>query len=277
MKKTAFLVFVLFMIVGCNGKWGKNTADVANETTLTAEQIALLNTKKSYGYYPLDPLPINVTCKPQEILENLPDETMRLAIGELTAGASVSYTVASASVKGSRYVVILDYIKFETDFIETSVQEQTLDGITTKSLSIISPQNKASKKTDLLVPAYVGVGVRLSAYIQAFESGVDLGGLFGIGAAAEAKKISGTLVIQTLGLSGPGISDIIPMPVEISRSSIQNAIMALASIKAKMYDLDKRYVHPRVIGIYNNVDSDSNSVYRFIAQMLKTPITFPKE
>jgi hypothetical protein len=65
---------------------------------------------------------------------------------------------------------------------------------------------------------------------------VDLGNLFALGVAASTGNISGTLVLQTLGISGESISATIPFPSEINNNSIQNAILALGAIKAKIYD-----------------------------------------
>jgi hypothetical protein len=102
------------------------------------------------------------------------------------------------------------------------------------------------------------------------EGMVDLGSLFAIGLAAQAKKITGTLVVQTLGISGEGISAIIPMPAEINSSTIQNAILSLGSIKAKMYESDI-IITPRVVGVYNNLGGDIQTINAIISELLKNP------
>ena len=76
--------------------------------------------------------------------------------------------------------------------------------------------------------------------------------LFGLGVAASSGKVSGTLVVQTLGVSGEGISALLPMPSELNQTTIQNSIVALGSIKSKMYDA-KTVLAPRVLGFYNNI------------------------
>ena len=96
---------------------------------------------------------------------------------------------------------------------------------------------------------------------------VDLGNLFALGVAAEANKITGTMVIQTLGISGENISSIIPMPNQINTTTIQNAIMALGSIKAKMYQTEVR-VNPRIVRFYNNVGGGKTTVNQFISTFL---------
>jgi hypothetical protein len=121
------------------------------------------------------------------------------------------------------------------------------------------------------VPVYVGVGLRLTANIKVNEGSVDLSNLFAIGAAAQAKQISGTLVIQTLGLSGVGVSSVLPMPSEINQTSIQNAIQSLGAIKAKMYD-EGTLVTPRVVGVYNNIGGN-RTINGFISSILSEDLS----
>lgn len=88
-----------------------------------------------------------------------------------------------------------------------------------------------------------------------------------MGVVAEAKKVTGTLVIQTLGISGKDISTLIPMPNQINTTTIENAVMSLSAIKAKQYD-DGTDLNPRVVGFYNNLGGGKNTVNRFITGVL---------
>jgi hypothetical protein len=65
------------------------------------------------------------------------------------------------------------------------------------------------------------------------------------------------------------------MPGEISESTIQNAILALASIKAKMYDT-KTSITPRVVGVYNNLGGGEATINGFISSLLEKQIPFPR-
>jgi hypothetical protein len=125
---------------------------------------------------------------------------------------------------------------------------------------------------DVVVPVYVGVGLRLTANVSVKEGNVDLGNLFALGVAAQAKQISGTLVIQSLGLSGEGVSPLIPIPSEINPTTIQNALMAIGAIKAKIYD-GKISVVPRVVGVYNNLGGGQETINGFISTILEKPLT----
>jgi len=233
----------------------------------------------SYGYHPIDPLPVELKCpapcdnRSKRVLDLLPDETMRLAIGQVDATVGISYGPVKVGYAGNDYVVVLDYVKFDTQSFPVEVARDTKTG-EVKDLMIAQKASAGSA----LVPTYIGVGLRLTASVHVNSGEIDLGNLFGLGAAAQAKQVSGTLVIQTLGISGPGISPIIPMPSEISAATIQNAILALGSIKAKIYEPDTE-IDPRVVGVYNNQGGGVHAINSFISGILQQPpqIVVPPE
>ena len=222
----------------------------------------------TYGYHPLDPLPVKIVqsgtapVTNEELLAALPDETIRIAIGEFNSKGSLTYGPATVGVAGSNYIVVLDYMKFNTKALPVVI---TTDQENVKSASLTQDRDKA----DVIIPTYIGIGLRLTASIQVKKGNVDLGSLFALGAAAESNQISGSLVIQTLGISGESISSIMPMPSEISGTTIQNAILALGTMKAKMYEEDI-YIKPRVLGVYNNLGGGSDTINGFISTMLQT-------
>lgn len=201
----------------------------------------------SFGYQPIDPVPVKTIVNDkdtlvsfnQKLMNSLPDESMRLAIGETVGNMGISFGPVKYGEKNKSYIVILDYIKYNTKPFQIKNEF--------KSNQISSrPQ-----KDTIVVPVYVGVGLRLTASINVKESGVDLSNFYGLGLAAQQQKINGTLVIQTLGVSGASVSSLIPMPSELNSTTIQNAILSLGAIKAKMYEEDT-LLHPRILGYYNN-------------------------
>jgi hypothetical protein len=121
------------------------------------------------------------------------------------------------------------------------------------------------------IPVFIGVGLRLTATIEVNQGSINLGNLVGLGVAAEANKISGTLVIQTLGISGENISNLIMMPSEINTTTIQNGILSLGAIKAKMYE-DDVFLTPRIVGLYDNIGGDQETINSFITSFLQKPI-----
>jgi hypothetical protein len=239
---------------------------------------------QSYGYHPMDPLPVILKhdgeLTNERIMNSLPDETMRLAIGRISGSGSVTFGPVATGYKGSSYVVVLDYIKFNTRSLGASLFKAEITP--SVGLSLPSGFSKVESglwlkailakegEADTIVPVYVGVGLRLTATVTVHQGSVNLGSLFALGLAAQAKQVSGTLVVQTLGISGENISTIIPMPAEINSSTIQNAILSLGSIKAKMYETET-IITPRVVGVYNNLGGGSETINGFISSLLQEP------
>ena len=96
-------------------------------------------------------------------------------------------------------------------------------------------------------PVYVGVGLRIQASVTALKDSINLGSLYGLGLAASQNELNGTLIIQSLGISGENISPIIPIPSRISESTIQTAMQSIATIKSKIYN-KKTKITPQVVG-----------------------------
>jgi hypothetical protein len=281
MKKSLLILISGIVLFSCSPKI-PNT--LAESTVL-----------EGFGYQPMDPLPLNMFFikndtpktinKPlSAILSNnsiaqlLPDETMRLAIGQIDGSGNVSFGTAKLGIKGSNYIVILDYIKFETKSFAISIVKDSLGKIK-EYKAFFYPTKKDTifkDKPDVLIPVYVGVGLRLTASLIVNEGNIDLGNLIALGIAAESKKVSGTLVIQTLGISGKSISPLIPMPSQINTTSIQNAIMSLASIKARLYD-EGVELNPRVVGFYNNLGGGQETVRQLISLILYPGVTLEIE
>ena len=94
---------------------------------------------------------------------------------------------------------------------------------------------------------YTGIGLRIRAEFKALEGGLNISGLPAIAAAASANGISGRLTVQTLGITGPEITGLMPLISDISVSSIQSAVQAVAAIKAKIYE-ESTTVYPKIVG-----------------------------
>ena len=256
----------LLTVLACSGcQYLKPTPPRQTEAPPLPQSVASVRQGPSYEYRPLDPLKAKVMRPPKNpevpasncrILEMLPDETVRLAIGRVEASGGVSYGVAKIGVKGERYVTILDYLKSDT--ITVPEIKEAADGEATSAVPSRTP-----------VPTYVGVGLRLTANFAVTEGSVDLGNLIAIGAAAQAKQIIGTLVVQSLGLSGKNVE--LPIPSDISPSSIQHALVAIGTIKSKIYD-DETQISPRVVGTYD-VFPDTKAFDEFFAHVLREPPT----
>lgn len=263
---------LLFLLASCSQGGSINIPDTISDS----------NNAPSYGYTPIDPLPVELyaldslggfspTLYSLDLITNelklnsLPDETIRIASGEITGNGSVTFGPATLGVSGGKYIIVLDYVKFNTNSLTVKKNSDS-------SYELVSRNEKLDNETEInVVPVYIGVGLRLTATVSIFEGSVDLGNLFAVAAAAEAKKASGTLVVQTLGISGPSVSSLIPVPGKIDDTTIQNAIVSLGAIKAKLYE-DDTILTPRVVGVYNTLGGGSSTINGFISSLLNEKI-----
>ena len=220
MKALCVLVLLSCFILSC-----KSYQTLAPETTAL---------KKISGYVPVDPLeyahPIQLfqkqqslrkhlgQCSKQEKLDFLINENVLVSVLEHDRGGDLSVSNSFVSKKNSSYRVIMDYSKFRTVNSEECGQ------------------------------ARIGVGLRLVAHIKAHKSNINFGDLFALGLAAESNHISGTLSIEIIGIKSKEVTGTLPLPSEINRTSIQQAMQALSTIKSRIYDQTTQ-IHPQVIAI----------------------------
>lgn len=169
----------------------------------------------------------------KNIVDLLPNETVEIQISEVMKGGGLSLKGAAAiSVKNTSYQVTMDYVKF----------------VTVNVVDTITYGKNQLEKISIFSYVRVGVGLRIVASIETKKSGINLGDLFAIGFAATKNNVSGSLSVNILGIESREITSLLPMPSEISSSSIQNAMQALATIKSKIYD-DGIKIRPQIISI----------------------------
>lgn len=209
----------------------------------------------SYGYTPIDPLPVEVARSATQPLDLLPDTTMRLAIGSFDASGNITYGPVKVGTESNSYRVILDYIEVTTMSIPVKVSQTTspawypaIPGQKDYSVQLLGPSQ--ASQADIDIPVYVGVGMRLTASVVVLKGTVDLSNLVAIGAAAQANQLQGTLTVQAIGISGSAVESAIPLPSTLDQTTVQNALMALGTIKSKMYDSQTK-ITPRVLAVYN--------------------------
>ncbi len=168
----------------------------------------------------------------------LPNETVQVSTIQVNNEGKITYGPAVASTKNSRYTILMDYMKFRTmNVMEVGIEE--------------------AANSHIISYARVGVGLRLVAQITTSESGINLGDLVSIGVAAKRGKITGSLSVNVLGVESKEVTSILPMPSEISNSTIQNAMQIMATIKSKIYDPHTR-ISPQIISI-RPVDSNTKT------------------
>ena len=223
------------------------------------------------------------------ILDALPDLTVRLAVAQINQSGKISYGPVAVGYEGLSYRVILDYVNSDVTQMPVYVKkvlfnDQTkelplydsinknskylIEGISNKTFMDENFSPDKSKGTLVVIPVYLGVGLRLTATIKIIKGSVSLSGLGALATAAEAGNLTGCLVIQTLGVTGKAVTNSLPLPSEINQTTIQNAILALGSIKAILYDTANTKIEPRVVGIYNPIGGGQEVINGIISSLI---------
>lgn len=256
-----------------------------------------------YAYIPLDPLPVvsvpdvNRGCAPdapvsrwQPILEALPDNAVRVAVGSFDASGTVTFGPVQIGTKGNNYQVVLDYINVDTSNVYFDIWYTARDtgdvfpiydvrptGRVSISALRIQPGSSSKAHGDIvIIPVYVGLGLRLTATVNVVEGSVNLSSLGAIAAEAQAGRVTGSLVVQTLGITGRQVTASLPLPSELNSTTVQNAILSLGAIKAVLYDSDAIKT-PRVTGIYNPIGVGGQGLINaIVSELAKEPIEWKR-
>lgn len=255
-----------------------------------------------FSYVPLDPLPVysskaanscteNPTWEHKQLLQALPDIATRMAVLQREGSANLAVGPVHVGSSGNLYQVVLDYISVDAtnikfEMIKRAVADQTKvisiyekTDYPTRITAIRLADNAAASQGGEVVsiPVYVGVGLRLTATVSVLKGKVDLGSLGVIAAEAQAGNVTGSLVVQTLGVTGKQVVATVPLPSELNATTIQNAILALGAIKAIIYSTDGDVVTtPRVTGIYNAIGGGPEFVNAVVSELAKTPIEWKR-
>ena len=228
------------------------------------------------------------------LLQALPDISVRFAVASFGASGALSFGPAKITAEGSTYRAVLDYVNVDAVPVNFFLRQIVAgsDGIGwNRVLAPEDPNNpivgyeailesETVSRDSLLdnnydfvtIPIYVGVGMRLSADIRAFESGIALTSLGSIAAEAQTNALSGTLTVQTLGITGRSVATALPLPSKLDQTTVENGILALGSTRAILYHggdgTDDVQTTPRVVGLYSPVGSDPrliNAIYSALA------------
>jgi hypothetical protein len=247
---------------------------------------------------------------PMKMPEAFPDNNVRIAYKTIDLNGNVSFGPIKTTQAGNRYQIIIDFINvdvvnekfFVKKFIlinegkerkQVEVFARDTTGATEGSTGFYaisrhnnvprpgnsgqpSPERKNGEvvtPTEVNVPVYVGVGLRVTADVVAIEGNSNLSGLDVISAAAENGQVTGSLTVQTLGINGKSISAALPIQSELNRTTVQNAIASLGAIKALMYE-DGVRIEPRVVGIYNPIGGGEDVVNAIISELSSERVTW---
>lgn len=169
------------------------------------------------------------------LLRDLDTETIRVSLAHVTATGAMAVPIVGGSIKGESYVLVIDYLKYFAGDEHVNVQYED------------ARRAGAGPSVIAVVPIYAGIGVRIRAEFKALANSINISGLPALGLAADAKQVSGRLTVQTLGISGPDITALMPILSDLSVASIQSAVQAVAAIKAKLYE-DSSVAYPKIVG-----------------------------
>lgn len=81
----------------------------------------------------------------------------------------------------------------------------------------------------------VGAGMRLQIDLETTEANIG-GSLLAIASSAKAGKTTGSISVDVIGMSAPEITLSMPFTTDISDTSIQKVVEALAVVKTKFHD-----------------------------------------
>ncbi len=287
MTRIATFFLIIFCLVSCRDR--------------PALPNSLGEQSSGFDYVPLDPLPVRIirgegcvlsTTRTRPVLSSLPDNAVRIATRQISGSASGTLGPARIGTSGNQYQVILDYInadvvnvRFRIISIRPGATAATPrpDGPETLVVQRLSTEpemrsgsttpNAETTVSDIVIPVYVGVGLRLTANINVIRGQVNLGSLASLAAEAQAENISGSMIVQTLGITGPQVASSLPLPSELNQTTLQNAILALGSIKAIVYDTQGTVIAPRVTGIFNPLGrSDPTFVNLVVSELARDSI-----
>lgn len=167
-----------------------------------------------------------------EILSFLNNETSIVSIGQIDIQGSITYLPINISAKHSSYKITMDYMK------STTIPQGDENG----------PYGYKR----------IGVGLRLIAMITTSKANVNIGDISTIGAAVMSGEAHGTLMAECIGIKSKEVTALFPWPSEINQTTVQNAAMALATIKSKIYDPDTE-LFPQEVAVKELFDECNSS------------------
>lgn len=245
MKEESMIKFltpavVCFFISGCVGL---SSGDFNQTQPECSDKIS--NNKNQYPIYkPIEPLYLESArifdkktkkmCNKfwdemdrKEKLDQLPNQSAEVSLFKTDGQANMKYLTGSIGYQKGKYIVIMDYMKYRVEPVLSRAKEN---------------------EGEFLGNTKMGIGLRIKADVDTTENNVNLGGLLAIGAEAKNGNLKGNISIEVIGIDSPDVTNLIPLTSEIDQTSIQSALQALASIKAKIHD-NNTNLTPHIVAI----------------------------
>jgi hypothetical protein len=217
----------------------------------------------------------------------------------MSSNGALTYGPAKVTAEGNTYRATLDYVNVDAVPVTFYARKRVrLRNSTTETRGILAHVGNGDTVTSyeahvyygmtdekqpaafisegydaITVPVYVGMGMRLTADIRALKGGIALSSLGAIGAQAAADRLSGTLTVQTLGVSGPAIASALPLPSTLDQTTIENGILALGNSRALVYGEESANIRKtaRIVGLYSPVQPDARLINVLYSQLASRP------
>ncbi|MCG8066374.1 MAG: hypothetical protein JAY84_00810 [Candidatus Thiodiazotropha taylori] len=268
--------------------------------------------ESGYTYIPIDPFAVDTvesdSCKehgfkpkPEDLLASLPDNAVRMLVEKIDTSGSVTYGTSKLGAKGESYIITVDFINADTInvpvWVSRTVRKADGDEINIPILAQLDDKLKILPNSERFqvhridresnekeptgdfeefnIPVYVGIGLRVSANVNVVGANANISGIGIIGAEASSENLTGSLVVQTLGVNGKSISAALPIHSELNRTTAQNAIVSVGSIKALLYE-NETVVYPRVVGLYLPFPGGKPLVNALISELSRKRVEWPR-
>ncbi|MEF1281357.1 hypothetical protein QTO05_19910 [Vibrio fortis] len=235
MIKSIMLAVLSLVLGGCHSTGSSDKAPVGESI--------LSNTYFTDAYQPVQPFSFDPTKYARSILpsdcmstdkalrkacwlDNLPNSEDYVFIADATSGGQLKYGTTGVSAKGGKYEIVSQWVRF------INVKPIDSEG------AVKSGEDHK-----------VGVGARIVATISTSEADINLGDLFAVAAAAERKKVSGSLLFTIQGIHGKGVDTYTPKVSKLDSENLLKALESIQNIKMLLHTDKEIEVTGQVVAI----------------------------
>lgn len=157
-------------------------------------------------------------------LESLPNSEDFVAVASFQFKGDIGFASSSVSKKNESYKIISQWARYVN----------------------VTPKDSEGNAMEGYVHK-IGVGARIVAHIKTSEAGINLTDLFAVAAAAEANKVSGSLLFTIQGIHGKGIDTYTPKIAKLDTDNLKKALDSVLNIKALLHHDDNILITPQII------------------------------
>lgn len=237
-----------------------------------------------------------------EVLSLFPDNAARFSIERIDSQGKVTYGTSEVTAKGEVFRVTTDYTSSDTANFPVRIGQYIVergndrpgpparvlrplshplavgdvvvgyevDAIDDEYYMLVGTKDEPEAMDLVNIPIYIGIGLRITADLVTLDANAKVDGLGVIGAEAEASRIRGSMVIQTLGINGKSVAAALPIQSELNRTTIYSAASAIGAIKALIHE-DETTIYPRIVGLYLPFRADKALVNAIISELSASP------